>query len=95
MLHPDLEIDESLKFDREELMKKATAAYQEKDLHILLKLEIEIIHKQSKNLDHLMDEKLKFLNLALKEQVIELKEELTLLHCRPSISKHCRLYAPS
>jgi hypothetical protein len=83
MLHPDLETDESLKFDREELMKKVTAAYQEKDLHTLLKLEIEIIHKQSENLDHLTDEKLKFLNSALKEQVIELKDELTLLRSHP------------
>jgi hypothetical protein len=57
-------------------LEKSTAAYQEKDLHTLLKLEIEIIYKQSENLDHLTDEKLKFLNSALKEQIIELKEEL-------------------
>lgn len=83
MLHPDLVTDESLKSEREELMKQVTTAYQEKDLHTLLKLEIEIIHKQSENLDHLTDEKLKFLNGALKEQVTELKDELTLLQNHP------------
>ena len=43
MLHSDLETDETLKLEREELMKKVTAAYQDKDLNTLLKLEIEII----------------------------------------------------
>jgi hypothetical protein len=83
MLHPDLESDELLKVDKEEQMKKVTAAYQDNDLHTLLKLEIEIIHKQSESLDHLTDEKLKFINSVLKDQVSELEEELDMLRSRP------------
>jgi len=75
MLHPDLEQDEMKKLEKEELMKKVTHAYHEKDLHTLLKLEIEIIHKETENLEHLNDEKLKLLNVALKEQVDELEQE--------------------
>ncbi len=75
MLHPDLELDEMKRLEKEELMKKVTNAYHEKDLHTLLKLEIEIIHKENENLEHLTDEKLKLLNIALKEQVDELEEE--------------------
>jgi hypothetical protein len=83
MLHPDLEIDERLKLEREILMKEVTAAYQNKDLHTLLKHEFEIIHKQSENLHHLTDEKLKFFNSALKEQILQLKDELALLRNHP------------
>ena len=75
MLHPDLELDKMKKIEKEELMKKVTNAYHEKDLHTLLKLEIEIIHQETKNLEHLTDEKLKLLNAALKEQVDELEQE--------------------
>jgi hypothetical protein len=83
ILHPDLETDEKLKLEKQELMKKVTVAYQEKDLHTLLKLEIEIIHQQSKNLDHLTDEKLRILNSALREQVMELEDELEMMEEHP------------
>ncbi len=83
ILHPDLETDEQLKLEKQELMKKVTAAYQVKDLHTLLKLEIEIIHQQSKNLDHLTDEKLRVLNSALREQVMELEDELEMMEEHP------------
>ena len=83
LLHPDLESDETLKLDKEELMKKVISAYQEGDLHTLLKLEIEIIHKQSENLDHLTNDKLKFINTVLKNQVADLEDELNMLHNSP------------
>ena len=83
MLHPDLEKNNTLKIQKEELMKKVNKAYHEKDLHSLLKLEVEIIHNQSENLDHLTDEKLLFLNAALKEQAAELQDELQILRYNP------------
>jgi len=83
MLHPDLEIDETLKNEKEELMKKVTNAYNDKDLHTLLKLEIEIIHKENENLERLTDDKLKLLNSALKEQVNELNHELSMVTHHP------------
>jgi chemotaxis protein CheY-P-specific phosphatase CheC len=63
MLHPDVELDEQKKLEKEELMKKVTKAYQEKDLHTLLKMEIEIIYRESENLHHLTAQKLSVLIL--------------------------------
>ncbi len=83
MLHPDLEINESLKCAREEMMKKVTFAYQNKDIHTLLKLEIEIIHQQREHLNHLSDAKLKMINSSLMEQLDELKDEYSLLKQHP------------
>lgn len=87
ILHPDLETDEHAKLEKEELMKQVTNAYQAKDLHELLKLEIEIIHKQSENLDHLTNEKLKIINAVLKEQIDEINYEIEMLHDHPKYEK--------
>lgn len=87
MLHPDLESNEIKRLEKEELMKKITNAYQEKDLHTLLKFELEIIHMQSENIEHLTDEKLRLLNSALKEQVIELEQEKALRCQHPKYEK--------
>ena len=87
MLHPDLETDEIKKLEKQELMKKITNAYHEKDLHTLLKFELEIIHQESENIEHLTDEKLRLLNLALKEQVIELEHEKNMQRQNPKYEK--------
>jgi len=78
--HPDLETDETLKKGREEMMKQLTVAYDNNDLHTLLKLELEWIKKEESNLDKLSADKLAIYNEVLREQVIELHfqmEELT------------------
>jgi len=86
ILHPDTETDEIAKAQKEELMKKVTTAYNEKDITTLLKLEIEWITLDAKNIESLADEKLKVYNDMLKEQVKELEIKLQLQNQNPRYS---------
>ena len=74
-LHPDLEPDAGQKARKEALMKELTVAYENNDLHTLLRLELEWIQKEETNLDQLTDEKLSIYNEVLKEQAAELESE--------------------
>jgi len=74
-LHPDIEMDLSEKKRKEELMKKVTAAYADKDLSTLLKLEMQWVASETRTLDTLPDEKLKLYIASLKEQAAALEEE--------------------
>jgi hypothetical protein len=75
ILHPDTETDDEKKLEKEELMKKVTVAYEQKDLTTLLKLEMEWVHKTSEHLEKLTEEKLKIYISTLKQQVMELQNE--------------------
>jgi len=77
--HPDLEPNEELKLEKEQLMKQLTTAYEKKDLHTLLTLEIAWIQKEETNPNKLGDEKLKIYNEVLKQQVQELEHEIQAL----------------
>ncbi|MDO9254449.1 MAG: hypothetical protein Q7U54_02965 [Bacteroidales bacterium] len=93
VMHPDTESDESLKAEKEEIMKKVTAAYDQKDLPALLKLEIEWVHKTAEHLEKLTDDKLKIYISALRQQVSELESERDSLHQHPryaAISDYAR-----
>jgi hypothetical protein len=81
--HPDLEQDPQLKADKEVLMKQLTAAYEKGDLHTLLRLELEWIHREEDNLDKLSDDKLSIYNQVLKEQVAEIETEIMMLFHHP------------
>jgi len=83
MFHPDLESDPDKKLEKEELMKQLTIAYESKDLHTLLRLELEYIHKEENNTANLSEEKLKVYIDVLKEQVVELESELHELPLQP------------
>lgn len=81
VLHPDGENDATLKAEKEELMKRVTAAYEEQDLQTLLKLELEWVHKTTENLDRQTDDKLKVYLAVLRQQVSELEaQKLELVH---------------
>jgi len=93
VMHPDTESDELLKAEKEEIMKKVTAAYEQKDLSALLKLEIEWVHKTVEHLEKLTDDKLKIYISALRQQVTELESERNSLHLHPryaAISDYAR-----
>ena len=75
VLHPDTETNESLKSEKEEVMKKVTSAYDQKDLTTLLRLEMEWIHKTNEHLEQMTDDKLGIYISALKQQVKELEDE--------------------
>lgn len=83
VLHPDTEADETLKAEKEEIMKKVTAAYEQKDLPALLKLEMAWVHKTAEHLEKLTDDKLKIYISALKEQAAGLEREKQELHNHP------------
>lgn len=75
ILHPDSEVNEDLKAEKENLMKKVTVAYEQNDLPTLLKMEMEWIHQTSEHLEQIADEKLKIYISILKEQAMELEKE--------------------
>lgn len=95
ILHPDSEIDKKLKEEKEELMKKVTSAYDNKDLPTLLKLEMEWVYNQTQNLDKLSDSKLKIYISALKEQVAELEMEKHSIRLNPRFSDIQDIYDES
>ncbi len=87
LLHPDLEIDTTLKPEKEELMKELTNAYQKNDLHKLLQLEIQIIYQHGENLDQLTDERLGVINATLQDQVAQIEHEKELLSVHPKYAE--------
>lgn len=94
LLHPDLEENNELKAEKEQLMKTLTAAYEAKDLPALLKLEMKWVHKQAEDLDKISEEKLDVFINMLKDQIKELKFELSLLPQHPkymNVSMHFHL----
>jgi len=82
-LHPDLEQDETLRAEKEELMKQLTTAYEANDLHTLLTIETRWVQKNNDNLQSLTDEKIEIFNAVLKEQVEELEDELWRVYAHP------------
>ena len=83
ILHPDLEQNETLKLQKEELMKQLTIAYENNDLHTLLNLELKWIQNEENNTVNLTDDKLSIYNEVLKEQLRELEQELNDLYIHP------------
>ena len=83
VLHPDLEPDAGRKQVKGTLMQELTAAYRNNDLHTLLRLELEWIHREEGDVERLTEEKLSIYNQVLKEQVSELERELAELPYHP------------
>jgi len=87
ILHPDTEPDTAKKSEKEELMKKVTVAYEQKDLPTLLKLEMEWVHKTSEHLEKLTEDKLKIYISTLRHQAAELESEKAGLCYHPRYSQ--------
>jgi len=75
VLHPDIEIDPLEKLLKEELMKKVTVAYNDKDLPTLLKLEMEWVAAETNHLESMTKDRLKHYISTLKEQEKALENE--------------------
>lgn len=75
LFHPDLEQDTERKVEKEILMKELVAAYEAKNLHALLTLELKWIHKETDHLESLTEEKLAIYLQILKEQASNLEYE--------------------
>jgi hypothetical protein len=83
VLHPDLEPDAGRKQAKGTLMQELTAAYRNNDLHTMLRLELEWIHRDEGDVERLTEEKLSIYNQVLREQVSELERELAELPYHP------------
>ncbi len=86
LFHPDLEQNEERKLEKEILMKELTVAYEAKNLHSLLTLELRWIHKENEHLETLTEEKLAVYLQILNEQADELAYEKNGLHQHPQYS---------
>lgn len=75
VLHPDKETDENLKDFKDDLMKKVTNAYNEKDLATLLKLELEFTKKQTAHFNDLDEQTLEIYIQYFKDRVKELEND--------------------
>jgi hypothetical protein len=86
LFHPDLEQDEERKAAKVILMQELTAAYEAKNLHALLSLELKWIHNENDHLESLTDEKLAVYLQILKEQAKELDYEKNTVFQQPQYS---------
>ncbi|MEO7308783.1 MAG: hypothetical protein ABIX01_00180 [Chitinophagaceae bacterium] len=86
LFHPDLEQDEERRVEKEVLMKQLTAAYEAKNLHELLTLELKWIHKENDHLAQLTEEKLLIYLQILREQAQQLEKEKYTLPYKPQYS---------
>ncbi len=83
LFHPDLEQDAERKLEKEMLMRELTVAYETKNLHALLMLELKWIHKEQAHLESLTEEKLAVYLQILREQAKELENQKYSLFKQP------------
>jgi len=75
-LHPDRETDPQERARKTELMQRINQAYAKRNLLQLLELQLELEHIDEHYLAGLDSERLRHFNAVLKEQIIELMQEL-------------------
>jgi hypothetical protein len=95
IFHPDLEQDAEKKVAKEILMKELTAAYEAKNLHTLLSLELKWIYKESSHLETLADDKLLVYLQLLKEQVSNLAYEKLSIYEQPQYGVLVQQFGPA
>lgn len=74
-LHPDREPEPAERERKTELMQRVNAAYEKKDMVKLLELQLEIEQIDPKHLQNMAEERLKYCNKLLSEQLKELARE--------------------
>ncbi len=75
-LHPDREQDATERERKTELMQRVNTAYGKKDLLQLLELQLEIEQIDQLQLNNIAEDRLKYFNQILKEQLAELTQEI-------------------
>ena len=91
LLHPDVEPDETLKHEKEELMKQVTIAYNDRDMMYLLQLEMQWVKNHTNELDKMNANTLAIYLQLLKDQVEDLEVENEMLFHSPvyaSVAKY-------
>jgi hypothetical protein len=98
VLHPDLEGDGERQKEKVQLMQELTEAYRQRDLHTLLRLEMQWIENEGGDLDRLTDEKLSVYIEVLQGQVqgLEARHRDLFFHprYRPIVVVHNGLTKP-
>ncbi|MEP7141640.1 MAG: J domain-containing protein [Ferruginibacter sp.] len=95
LFHPDLELQEERRAEKEVLMKELTAAYEAKNLHTLLTLELKWIHKENDHLESLSEEKLAIYLQILREQARDLEQEINRMFQQPRYQVLVQEFGPS
>jgi len=75
-LHPDREPDSAERERKTALMQRVNQAYDQKNLLLLLELQLELEHIDQATIDNISASRLKHYNKILKEQLGELEDEL-------------------
>lgn len=94
-LHPDREQDEVERKRKTELMQRVNVAYEKQDLLALLQLQLEIEQIDQSMINTLSEDRLKYFNKILSEQINELKYETNefeyIFRMRANIAHHKQL----
>jgi hypothetical protein len=90
LLHPDAEPDETLKHEKEELMKQVTNAYNDRDMMLLLRLEMQWVKNHTNELDKMNTDTLTIYLQLLKDQVKDLEAEHEMLFHFPAYASVTR-----
>jgi len=86
-LHPDLEPDPEARERKGALMQELTAAHARRDLHTLLRLELEWIHHEGSDTARLADDALAIYTDALTQQASQLDFETSMLRRHPKYAE--------
>jgi hypothetical protein len=78
-LHPDREQDVAERERKTEIMQRVNVAYAKKDLIKLLELQLEIEQIDQEHLQNIAEERLKYCNKLLRQQIDELAREIALI----------------
>ena len=76
IFHPDLETDPDQKILKEQLMTDLNLAYEAKNFHLMLQMEIKWLENSSEKFDKMSEDKLQVYIESLKEQIKILHSDL-------------------
>ncbi|WP_028978853.1 J domain-containing protein [Sporocytophaga myxococcoides] len=85
IFHPDKEMDEAAKVEKEEISKEITEAYKKNDLLALLEFETSLLISDKTRIREIADDKLKIYNEVLSEQKKDLENRLYILKSKNEI----------
>ncbi|GAL84673.1 DnaJ domain-containing protein [Sporocytophaga myxococcoides] len=85
VFHPDKEMDEGAKMEKEEISKEITKAYKKNDLLALLEFETSLLISDKARIREIADDKLKVYNEVLTEQKKDLEHNLHLLKIKNEV----------
>ena len=92
-LHPDREPDEAERARKTELMQAVNVAYEKRDLLQLLELQLTLEQIDPDHLLSMTEDRIKHYNKILREQAVELKDELDMIEDRIRLELHMPPYA--